>query len=772
MNYNNKIENISSLLQRSYKDGVIDESFYESLNSRIRNHEFRITIVGEFSSGKSTLLDAILGKDILPHSVSETTATLTYIHSVKNGDPLEDSAIITFVDENTKTVNLDELRDYSTAFSTTVNVFTQIDHVDVYTHIENLDSNIVLVDTPGLNGTNHFEDKTLQEISKADASIFVFSPSGIKSTELSFMKEELLKYQSSFFYIMNKVDDIKESEGENVETKIKELTQQISELFFDNTVVPKNVIGVSSLKALVAKDKSIKKLYLDDLYEINEEDRQRYWEESNFDTFLDQLKSYLKEEKENVFINSLLSQLSIFLGDKLSEINQGIEANSPKEDLPETAIVLDEINTSKYRFDSYNKNLSKNINARMDDVENKLQSLISEAVVAGKTKFEEESRRIQAIENIEQFNQTYGKDGSKASIIVSGFYDRIFERINRNIFDELNIVENDLVLEIKKMIPNISSLKKRDTDTITIGEKSYKGIEPLDSGKNNAIIQGLKDDIDRLNTKISQKKYEKQIADSKASDLRSQQNSLSIQLNNVARNIENLGYRPSVSYKEVTRYRTVRVKDNGFTNLWGLFGDRYREKTESYTDYLEDSSERDEYDRKKASLNSERITLNNKLQNIRTQISALPDLSEELRQLERDYERQKEKIEFEQKEIERAQIEYNQKKRQGEYAFLQSRKSDLIKVLTEVLCFAQSPLYMSLKKDTAKYLQDRREILEEIIRSYFKQESEKYISHLNTMLATLKSSTKNVEVEKKRESLIVNKGLINNYISEIKKLHI
>ena len=282
----------------------------------------------------------------------------------------------------------------------------------------------------------------------------------------------------------------------------------------------------------------------------------------------------------------------------------------------------------------------------------------------------------------------------------------------------------------------------------------------------------MKNDIDRLNTKISQKKYEKQIADSKASDLRSQQNSLSIQLNNVARNIENLGYRPSVSYKEVTRYRTVRVKDNGLTNLWGLFGDRYREKTESYTDYLEDSSERDEYDRKKASLNSERITLNNKLQNIRTQISALPDLSEELRQLEKDYERQKEQIEFQQKEIERAQIEYNQKKRQGEYAFLQSRKSDLTKVLTEVLCFSQSPLYMSLKKDTAKYLQERRELLEEIIRSYFKQESEKYISHLNTMLTTLKSSTKNVEIEKKRESLIVNKGLINNYILEINKLHI
>lgn len=71
----------------------------ERLLKQIDENELRVTIVGEFSSGKSTFLNALIGKDILPHASSETTATLTYIHNVPAGHPNEDCILIQFVDD-------------------------------------------------------------------------------------------------------------------------------------------------------------------------------------------------------------------------------------------------------------------------------------------------------------------------------------------------------------------------------------------------------------------------------------------------------------------------------------------------------------------------------------------------------------------------------------------------------------------------------------------------------------------------------------------------
>ena len=95
---------------------------------------------------------------------------------------------------------------------------------------------------------------------------------------------------------------------------------------------------------------------------------------------------------------------------------------------------------------------------------------------------------------------------------------------------------------------------------------------------------------------------------------------------------------------------------------------------------------------------------------------------------------------------------------------------DLLKVLTDVLSFSQSPLHSSLKVDTFKYLENCRNNLENVIRSYFKQESEKYIAQLETMLNTLESTTVNLEVAKKRDSLCASKKVIEKFVEEIKSL--
>ena len=63
--------------------------FTSDLNSfieRLTDKEFRIAVVGEFSSGKSTFINALLGKDILNHETTETTAVITRIVNVTKED--------------------------------------------------------------------------------------------------------------------------------------------------------------------------------------------------------------------------------------------------------------------------------------------------------------------------------------------------------------------------------------------------------------------------------------------------------------------------------------------------------------------------------------------------------------------------------------------------------------------------------------------------------------------------------------------------------------
>ena len=49
----------------------------ELLKERMQDDVFRIAVVGEFSSGKSTFINALLGRDVLSHASKETTAVLT-----------------------------------------------------------------------------------------------------------------------------------------------------------------------------------------------------------------------------------------------------------------------------------------------------------------------------------------------------------------------------------------------------------------------------------------------------------------------------------------------------------------------------------------------------------------------------------------------------------------------------------------------------------------------------------------------------------------------
>ena len=761
-----KTSKLLSIAKKALDERVITQEVCDDLVSRIQNNEFRITIVGEFSSGKSTLIDALIGKDILPHSTSETTATLTYIHSVEHGHEKENKAEIFFSDGSKKLVDFSDLKEYVTAFSKTVDVFSAIEYVDIYVYIENFDNNIVLIDTPGLNGTNHYEERTLQEIAKADASIFVFSSSGIKATEQSFMKDELLKYQNSFFFVVNRIDDLHQSEGECVEGKLLEFAKDISVCFFDGKKDISNIYGVSALKALVARDSKIEKLYVDDVNFISTEDRTRLWKESRFECFLTNLKQYLANEKETVFINSIAAQLLFEFEECLSRIEQDLIAISPKEELPASEIIKDEINTAKERFKRYENGMEKNVNARMDDVEKNLKKCLSQIVRAGEQKCEELKKQINAVKTIEEFYRTFGEDGSKSSIMVSSFYDRHFDSVRKTLTDNIVAVRDEMLIEIRKVIPNIANLKKGSVEPINIGKKIFTYNDCSNTSSAQARVRECDARIEQLRKKKREAEQQQKMVDADLSKLNRQVRDLEREISNINYKVSSMGRRPETRY--VTRSREVKVK-RSWWNLKRLFGDEYETKTESYTD-IDDSAQRD-YDRKRRKLESERVSLNRQLSEVRRQIDNLPDMAE-LQQIEQQIEQQVKEKEYQLKQVEEEKAFVEKEMAAGREAFLNSRKKALVNALHNILADEQSDLHRSLSIESKKRLTELRGNLFGEIRRYFKEESDNYIKRLNVMLSNISSSVKKTDIEQKRNALNMSENKVKALIKEIEKITI
>ena len=313
----------------------------------LKNNEFRITIVGEFSSGKSTFLNAIIGQDILPHGVNETTATVTYIHNVSKADPRLDKAIVHFRDETKNDVTLDvskdksALIDYVTTSENQYNVVRDIVAVDVYVHFADIEDPVVFIDTPGMNGVaKGHRDITLHEIRHSHASICLFHLRGMGKSDLDFIKE-LKKYQQSFFFVLNAIDDLKTNE-ESYEERMQAFTNDIVNYVYEGNGKPQFVFGISALKALCARDLRIMRVYDTDQSDLTEADRTRLLEESKIPELEKALFDYLRvSEKEKMFYQSICHRLL----ETIESFHKGMDTDKKirevkKEDLPGKKLLL------------------------------------------------------------------------------------------------------------------------------------------------------------------------------------------------------------------------------------------------------------------------------------------------------------------------------------------------------------------------------------------------------------------------------------------------
>ena len=175
------------------------------------NKIINVALVGRFKSGKSSFLNSLIGKDVLPVGILPLTAIITRI---KYG--IEDKVEVKFFDGRTKNVTIADLSDYIAEDRNPENE-KKVDRVDLELSVLQDYPNIQFVDTPGLGSAHQHNTVTsknwLPRVSAAFLAISIDHPLSEEDIELL---KDLEKHTPEVNILLTKIDIVTSEELEKV----------------------------------------------------------------------------------------------------------------------------------------------------------------------------------------------------------------------------------------------------------------------------------------------------------------------------------------------------------------------------------------------------------------------------------------------------------------------------------------------------------------------------------------------------------------------------
>ena len=249
----------------------------ECLCKKGQSKNINIAVIGEFNSGKSTFINALLRERILKEAGRPTTATATYITRSKPHNFLQyifgtkSYMTVGFDDDQSFTINTSNYSHCSEyilqLYNIQTNSLNEIIHVvtaeqQVAKHVvklrielktKELPKNIVIIDTPGfnpgeINFDNHLKITEDVVVAVADMAIILMpSTQPMSATLVDFLETNIHRYIHRCVFIITKIDLIPEYERESVYEYVKKQIRQLG-------VQSPRVYGISARAMLPVKN--------------------------------------------------------------------------------------------------------------------------------------------------------------------------------------------------------------------------------------------------------------------------------------------------------------------------------------------------------------------------------------------------------------------------------------------------------------------------------------------------------------------------------------
>lgn len=172
-----------------------------ALADKLATEQFNLVVLGQFKRGKSTLINALLGADLLPTAVVPLTSIVTIL---QYGPQFH--AVVRCLDGRTLAVDSADLALYTTERDNPDNT-RGVAQVEVACPSPFLRSGVRLVDTPGVGSVYANNTGTTYDyLPQADAAIVVLTADQpISQAEIEFV-HAAAQYAAKCFFVLNKID--------------------------------------------------------------------------------------------------------------------------------------------------------------------------------------------------------------------------------------------------------------------------------------------------------------------------------------------------------------------------------------------------------------------------------------------------------------------------------------------------------------------------------------------------------------------------------------
>jgi predicted GTPase len=392
---------LESLKQNQlFKDKVKN---LDNIHNELNNKEFKIAIVANMSSGKSTFVNALFGQEILPSFNEATTDCPTYIHS---GTGKKNNLIVNFDDEK-KSVNIvnnitEEIKQYARKdIDGLEDKYKNVRDIHLYYDFKNLKKSdnlnfeFTFIDTAGPNNLGDFASKH-QNFTKdiieneADFVIFLFDygqlDASLDSDELGLWT--LLKNRRDkdpFFgviFVINKID-MAMSDNESDKKKIGYYEDRAVEKLKDvaqNRHGFKNpmVFGVASLYALLFRSDKNSKRFQKILFDFQQAQNpeKALLEYSKINHIEKIILNFINKSINNILIKKAKSNLLEVINETYNHIIE-----------EETAIFKNRVDLEN-EIDKLEKFQNSRLEENIDSIKEKMDKLFDETLHHKKSQIE------------------------------------------------------------------------------------------------------------------------------------------------------------------------------------------------------------------------------------------------------------------------------------------------------------------------------------------------------------------------------------------------
>lgn len=215
-----KIEELSS---ESDKLPPISGTF-TAAREMMENPSFDVVVCGEVKKGKSSLLNAIVGENILPVNVEIATSQVFRIVNSST-----ENYYLVFTDGTKKSISREELSKYGSQVDAELHgepIFQNhtLAYIEVNMPVQFLPQGVNLVDTPGLGAMYKSHEWITQNyVQKASAVVFVMDPERpLVEKENEFILK-MLDITPHILFVMTKIDMYSSDVIENIIARDEEL---------------------------------------------------------------------------------------------------------------------------------------------------------------------------------------------------------------------------------------------------------------------------------------------------------------------------------------------------------------------------------------------------------------------------------------------------------------------------------------------------------------------------------------------------------------------